>query len=102
MRDTRHIDDYLIVPWMGFPFEESALTKGIWLFGFLIILWAFILHVLESLIHSFAESNLFKSAVPSLIDAYTYTFQWGWLLVIALSFWGWEQWRYRNFRKLMK
>ena len=101
MKDLRNVDDYWITPWMGFPCEESPLMKGSLLLFVIVVFWSFVLFVLKNMIQNFATSSLFKSLVPMLIDIYTYTFQWGWLVAIAFSLWRWEQLRFKKFKKVM-
>lgn len=99
MSELRPADEYTFVPWLGFPHEDWALTRGSILLSFLILLWYLISSWLESSIQTFAASSTFESLAPMFMSFYIYSLQWGWLVAIGLSIWGWECMRTKKYRE---
>lgn len=102
MNELRPADEYsFFVPWLGFPHEDWALTRGSILLSVLILLWYFMASALEASIQIFAASEVFESLVPTFVDFFNYTLRWGWLVAIGLSLWGWECMRTKKYREVI-
>lgn len=102
MRDTRHIDDYLIVPWMGFPFEEKPLLKALWLFTGLFGLLCLVLWLLQNSAQRLLGTHFDVLIEKFIQPAWSIIFYWGWLGVLIFSLWCWETLRSKEFRRVMK